>query len=951
MCKISILTSSFCKLIALSLLILLFPSSAARSQAGDDAYHQGLRQQLAIEFGLTGGDWLFLSDEAANINNIGVYGGTEKSITTVDGQPFTTAARLLQSQTPNVPWNIGAVQGTQLAVQEEDVVLITLWIRSIEAAAEDGYLRATFQDRTTFESSLFYPVLPTIEWQQIFIPFTIKKSNDARGAIFGMQLGAMAQTLEIGGLTGINYGSTVEVTDLPQTPQGTYAGQALDAPWRAAADQRIAEHRMADMEISVFDRNGAPIPNATVSVQMQEHAFRFGSAVSIPMLLNESPDVETYLAKLTNLDGNGHGFNSALLEWGLQWLPWEGFSSAEYTPERAVDAFTLVKEKGLTMRAHSLVWGGWRWLPPDMEANADDPAYLLQRVDDRLETILNVPELRGEIFEWDVVNEPKLNTDLAESLAGSPGFPTGSEINPYIFKKAEEIDPNVRLYINDTLVLNQAGLLLGSQQQYHQIIQDLIDAGARVDGIGLQSHMDYPLTAPERVYAVLDDFAVYDRELHISEYDVEIDDEAKAGEYTRDFLTIVFSHPSVTAFTMWNFWDPIHWKKNSPIFRRDWSVKPSGQAIFDLLFDEWWTDESGATDAAGLYDTRAFLGEYEIVVSYEGATAQQATTVVAGSNGLTVMLDVALPTDDVPPGDVNCDGMVSVLDALSILQFTLAQRSDAGACPLADPESQLNALVGDVSADGTADIEDALWILQCVVGDSNPFCTTPLTATVVKVAVGPQIDGEVDSVWSQAPVQQLGKTVLGDAVATADLSATVRMLATDDFLYALVEVVDDDLRSDSGEQWWEDDGVEIYLDGDRSHGAVYDGVNDAQLIFRWNEGDVIVGPNSVAAPAGLMQSMVQTADGYRLEVAIPAADFELLLTAGAQLGVDIHVIDDDLTDAESARENKIAWSAVEDELWRNPSLMGTAEVVDRALYRYLLSETMGWRGYLPLLMR
>lgn len=52
-----------------------------------------------------------------------------------------------------------------------------------------------------------------------------------------------------------------------------------------------------------------------------------------------------------------------------------------------------------------------------------------------------------------------------------------------------------------------------------------------------------------------------------------------------------FSHPSVDAFIMWGFWDGNHWHQNAPIFNLDWSIKPSGQAYIDKVFNEWWTNE------------------------------------------------------------------------------------------------------------------------------------------------------------------------------------------------------------------------------------------------------------------------------------------------------------------------------------------------------------------------
>lgn len=40
----------------------------------------------------------------------------------------------------------------------------------------------------------------------------------------------------------------------------------------------------------------------------------------------------------------------------------------------------------------------------------------------------------------------------------------------------------------------------------------------------------------------------------------------------------------------------------------DWSRKPAHDVYTDLVFDQWWTDETGVTDSDGSYRMDAFLG-------------------------------------------------------------------------------------------------------------------------------------------------------------------------------------------------------------------------------------------------------------------------------------------------------------------------------------------------------
>lgn len=70
----------------------------------------------------------------------------------------------------------------------------------------------------------------------------------------------------------------------------TYAGREWDSPWRSAALDRIERIRKSDLEIQVLDPDGQPLENVAVHVQMQRHAFVFGTAVKAMLLAGERSD-------------------------------------------------------------------------------------------------------------------------------------------------------------------------------------------------------------------------------------------------------------------------------------------------------------------------------------------------------------------------------------------------------------------------------------------------------------------------------------------------------------------------------------------------------------------------------------------------------------------------------------------------------------------------------------
>jgi endo-1,4-beta-xylanase len=84
------------------------------------------------------------------------------------------------------------------------------------------------------------------------------------------------------------------------------------------------------------------------------------------------------------------------------------------------------------------------------------------------------------------------------------------------------------------------------------------------------------------------------------------------ADYTRDLLTLAFSHPSVTAIMIWGFWEGRHWKPDAALWRRDWSIKPNGKVWTDLIMREWHSAGESVTDADGWISFRGFHGIYQI---------------------------------------------------------------------------------------------------------------------------------------------------------------------------------------------------------------------------------------------------------------------------------------------------------------------------------------------------
>ncbi len=145
-----------------------------------------------------------------------------------------------------------------------------------------------------------------------------------------------------------------------------------------------------------------------------------------------------------------------------------------------------------------------------------------------------------------------------------------------------------------------------------------MDNDAAPDGIGFMGHFGATsLTPIEDLYKVFDRFAGLIPNLQCTELDVQVgNDEQLQADYLRDVMTISFSHPAFQAVVMWGFWEGRHWKPDAALYRKDWSIKPAGEVWKELVFSQWWTDETGKTDGNGTLGMRGFLGDYEISVKH-----------------------------------------------------------------------------------------------------------------------------------------------------------------------------------------------------------------------------------------------------------------------------------------------------------------------------------------------
>ena len=72
---------------------------------------------------------------------------------------------------------------------------------------------------------------------------------------------------------------------------------------------------------------------------------------------------------------------------------------------------------------------------------------------------------------------------------------------------------------------------------------------------------------------------------------------------------------------MWNYKETgATSRRDGPIFNADWTLKLSGEQFLDLVYNKWWTQEEGKTDANGQFTTKGYYGDYLITATANGVS-------------------------------------------------------------------------------------------------------------------------------------------------------------------------------------------------------------------------------------------------------------------------------------------------------------------------------------------
>lgn len=568
----------------------------------------------------------------------------------VEDQPFKEALQLEVMKKGDGPMYMAQLQANTIApVDLGDVILVSFRMRTLKATNEEtqGITTVCFQTsgKKKFQKLILREAVAGPEWKSFCF---YGRARDEHTTPVGESnlnfwLNTDYQVIELADIRLYNLGRDVDTSKLP-VDKATYAGREPDAQWRAEAAERIEKYRKGDLVVKVTDANGQPVENAGVNVNMNRHAFLWGTAPGRFFFLGRD--------NLVGLSGEEreharkfmlNWFNQISPEWQLKErmaMPGVVGWTDPNAPmvQRTIESLKWARENNLSIYGHWLVCAAYPASKnPYYESLHNDKDAFKQAFYNLVRT--KVKMTKGLVDSWDITHPVSIwskEPRLAEYLG------LGDKMYSDLIRIVHKEVPGLPVYVNEGSILPGGKTGSYHRKAYAEFIHTLIKQGTPVDGISFMGHFtDGTLTSPEDLYAVIDQYATeFKLPIRITEMDVDAgEDEQLQADYLRDVIITAFSHPAVECITQWGFWEKNHWKPNRATVRKDWTLKPAGKVYEDLVFNQFWTETKGQTGADGKFKTRGFLGDYEITAEHSGVSMTIKAVIKRGKNEVEIKLD------------------------------------------------------------------------------------------------------------------------------------------------------------------------------------------------------------------------------------------------------------------------------------------------------------------------
>ena len=259
------------------------------------------------------------------------------------------------------------------------------------------------------------------------------------------------------------------------------------------------------------------------------------------------------------------------------------------------------EENNMYIIGHTLVWHSQapKWFFTDATGKDVTREVLIERMKKHINTV--VGRYKGKVKGWDVVNEAFEDDG---SWRNSKFYQIiGEDYIRLAFQFAHEADPDADLYYNDYSMSHE-----GRRNTVVKMVKDLKSQGVRIDGVGLQGHMDLVFPDLDEFEKSMLAFAETGVKLMITELDVTVlprpgidvgaeisasfEYQQKLNPYAEglpdsvsialnnrynDIFKLFLKHSDILErVTLWGVYDGQSWRNNWPV---------RGRTDYPLIFD------------------------------------------------------------------------------------------------------------------------------------------------------------------------------------------------------------------------------------------------------------------------------------------------------------------------------------------------------------------------------
>ena len=262
--------------------------------------------------------------------------------------------------------------------------------------------------------------------------------------------------------------------------------------------------------------------------------------------------------------------------------------SYDFGPGDAVVSFA--KAHGMRVRGHNLVW------------QSQLPSWVsslpLNQVQQAMESHITaeVSHYKGEVYAWDVVNEP-FNGD--GSFVNDVFYQAmGSGYIADALRTAHAADPGAQLYLNDYSIEGENA----KSNAMYSLVQSLLAQGVPINGVGFESHFILG-QVPSSLLANMQRFAALGVNVAVTELDDRIQlpaTTANLNQQATDYATVVSDCLQVSrcvGVSQWGVGDADSWIPGTfpgwgaaTMYDQNYQPKPAYSAALSALggSSAWW---------------------------------------------------------------------------------------------------------------------------------------------------------------------------------------------------------------------------------------------------------------------------------------------------------------------------------------------------------------------------